>query len=406
MKLNEREGMISTIEKAQIKSRLLSLDIENLKEVAKTLKIDVKPNYNLNELSEYITKKAAVGEINKRNLFNIIDYFKIADRIEHKTLGLTKNQLGEILEIKVNKYTKRSDLVNELRMKILSGEINVNDINSGKIFLRNKLERVKKPETVAYIASRLLGSDVERFTSEDLVKLALEKVNSGEITEEELIGIIQTAQKEMSAVRKRKFEGPTLQKIEKEINLIRNDVAEMKKRLNSIDDERHNGFLRQYRRNTGSGTADFLKKIKMIERGIGNHTEIRYDEFIRELKRNDISIPEFFEQAMLICLLNNISDITSTLRFSVTKNDFFKVLLEETNKIHFISRPIIHEVRKAVMKRLEITTDEFNKNLLECRKMGWVNLIEGAPLSAKEDDWLDAAGKRFYYLEIIGKEQI
>jgi len=82
MKLNEREGMISTIEKAQIKSRLLSLDIENLKEVAKTLKIDVKPNYNLNELSEYITKKAAVGEINKRNLFNIIDYFKIADRIE------------------------------------------------------------------------------------------------------------------------------------------------------------------------------------------------------------------------------------------------------------------------------------------------------------------------------------
>jgi len=291
-------------------------------------------------------------------------------------------------------------------MKILSGEINVNDINSGKIFLRNKLERVKKPETVAYIASRLLGSDVERFTSEDLVKLALEKVNSGEITEEELIGIIQTAQKEMSAVRKRKFEGPTLQKIEKEINLIRNDVAEMKKRLNSIDDERHNGFLRQYRRNTGSGTADFLKKIKMIERGIGNHTEIRYDEFIRELKRNDISIPEFFEQAMLICLLNNISDITSTLRFSVTKNDFFFFLLEETNEIHFISRPIIHEVRKAVMKRLEITTDEFNKNLLECRKMGWVNLIEGAPLSAKEDDWLDAAGKRFYYLEIIGKEQI
>ena len=52
MKLNEEEGMINTIEKAQIKSRLLSLDIKNLKEVAKTLKIDIKTNYNLNELSE------------------------------------------------------------------------------------------------------------------------------------------------------------------------------------------------------------------------------------------------------------------------------------------------------------------------------------------------------------------
>jgi hypothetical protein len=406
MRLNEEECMISTIEKAQIKSRLLSLDIKNLKEVAKTLKIDIKTDYNLNELSEYITKKVVMGEINRGNLFNLIDYFKIADKIERKTLGLTKNQLGEILEIKVNKYTKRNDLIDELRIKVLSGDINVNDINIRKIFLRNKIERVKKPETIAYIASRLLGSDVERFTSEDLVKLALEKVNSEKIAEEELIGIIQTAQKEMSAARKRKFEGPTLQKIEKEINFIRNDVAEIKKRLNSIDDERHNGFLRQYRRDTGNRIADFLKKIKMIERGIGNHSEIRYDEFIRELKRNNISIPELFEQAMLICLMNNITDITSTLRFSITKNDFFKVLLEETNKIHFVSRPIIHEVRKVVMKRLEITIDEFNKNLLECRKMGWVNLIEGAPLSAKEDDWLDAAGKRFYYLEIICKEQI
>lgn len=397
--------MINAIERAQIKSRILSLNIDNLKKLAKTLKFNVEGIPNLNEMAEHLVTKVNSGEINKEQLLNLVDYFEIADKIEHKTLGLTKSQIGNLLRIKVDESTKRNDIIDILRMRVASGGISVNDITGENIFLRNKLERVKKPETIAYIASRLLGRDIERFTSEDLVKLALEKIGSGEISEEGLIGLVQTAQKEVSAAKKRKFEGPTLQKIEKEMFAIRKDIAEINKRLNSINEECNTGLLRQYRRNTGSRTADFLKRLKTIERGIDNQTEIRYDEFIREMKRNNISIPDFFEQAMLIYLLNRISDITSTLRFSITKEDFFKVLLEKTNKMHFVTRPIIYKVRDAVMKHLEITTDEFNKNLLECRKMGWVNLIEGAPVSAKEDDWLDIAGKRFYYLEIIIKEE-
>ena len=175
--------MISGIEKAQIKSRLLSLDIEKLKEVAKTLKIDAESDWSLNELSEYITEKVVVGELNKNNLFNLVDYFGIVEEVEHKTLGLKKDSLGKILGIKVDKNTNRDTLINILRMRISSGEINVNDIKSKNIFLQNKLEKVKKPETIAYIASKLLGSKIERFTSEDLVKLGLEKVESGEIDE-------------------------------------------------------------------------------------------------------------------------------------------------------------------------------------------------------------------------------
>lgn len=395
--------MISKVEKAQIKSRLLSLDIEKLKEAAKTLKINVKPDWSLNELSEYITEKVVAGGINKENLFNLVDYFGIAEKVEHKTLGLKKDYLGKILGIKVDKNTNRDTLIDMLRMRISSGEINVNDIKSKNIFLQNKLERVKKTETIAYIASKLLGSKIERFTSEDLVKLGLEKVESGEIDEQELLTLIESAKKETGAALKRKFEGPTLQKIQEEIKVINSDIRDIKKRLNNIDTERQDGFLRRYRQNTGDKIAEFLKQFKMIEQRINNNTETKYDELIGEIKEGNVPLSDFFEQAMLIYLLDNLSDITSTLRFSITTDDFFNVLSEEVNKAHFVTRPIIYKVKEPITKRLEISSDEFNKYLLECRAKGWLDLIEGAPTSGKDEDWLDIEGKRYYYLEIKRK---
>ncbi|MEA2074857.1 MAG: hypothetical protein U9O85_03870 [Euryarchaeota archaeon] len=395
--------MISEIEKAQIKSRLLSLDIKKLKEAAKTLKINVKPDWSLNEVSEYITEKVVAGEINKENLFNLVDYFGIAEKVEHKTLGLKKDSLGKILGIKVDKTTNRDTLINILRMRISSGEINVNDIKSKNIFLQNKLERVKKPETIAYIASKLLGSKIERFTSEDLVKLGLEKVESGEIEEKELLTFIESAKKETGAAMKRKIEAPTTQKIQKEVDVIRDDIRDIKKRLNNIDAERQDGFLRRYRQNTGDRIADFLKQFKMIEQRINNNTETKYDELIGEIKKRNTSLSDFFEQATLIYLLDNLCDITSTLRFSITIDDFFDVLSEEVNKTHFVTRPIIYKLKEPIKKRLEISSGEFNKYLLECRAKGWLDLIEGAPTSGKHEDWLDIEGKRYYYLEIKRK---
>jgi len=395
--------MISKVEKAQIKSRLLSLDIEKLKEAAKTVKIDVKPDWSLNELSEYITEKVVAGEINKENLFNLVDYFRIAEKVEHKTLGLKKDYLGKILGIKVDKNTNRDTLINMLRMGISSGEINVNDIKSKNIFLQNKLERVKKTETIAYIASKLLDSKIERFTSEDLVKLGLEKVESGEIDEQELLTLIKSAKKETGAAMKRKFEGPTLQKIQEEIKVINGDIRDIKKRLNNIDTERQDGFLRRYRKNTGDKIAEFLKQFKMIEQRINDNTETKYDELIDEIKKGPITLSDFFEQATLIYLLDNLCDITSTLRFSITIDDFFDVLSEEVNKTRFVTRPIIYKLKEPITKRLEISSDEFNKYLLECRAKGWLDLIEGSPTSGKHEDWLDIEGKRYYYLEIKRK---
>lgn len=395
--------MISKVEKAQIKSRLLSLDIEKLKEATKTLKINVKPDWSLNELSEYITEKVVAGGINKENLFNLVDYFGIAEKVEHKTLGLKKDYLGKILGIKVDKNTNRDTLINMLRMRISSGEINVNDIKSKNIFLQNKLERVKKTETIAYIASKLLGSKIERSTSEDLVKLGLEKVESGEIDEQELLTLIESAKKETGAALKRKFEGPTLQKIQEEIKVINGDIRDIKKRMNNIDTERQDGFLRRYRENTGVKIAEFLKQFKMIEQRVNNNTETKYDELIDEIKKGNAPLSNFFEQAMLIYLLDNLGDITSTLRFSITTDDFFDVLSEEVNKAHFVTRPIIYKLKEPITKRLEISSDEFNKHLLECRAKGWLDLIEGAPTSGKHEDWLDIEGKRYYYLEIKRK---
>ena len=63
----------------------------------------------------------------------------------------------------------------------------------------------------------------------------------------------------------------------------------------------------------------------------------------------------------------------------------------------FASRPIIYKIKDKITEHLGI----FYKYLMECVGKGWVNLIEGSPLSGKEGDWFDIAGRRFYYLGFI-----
>lgn len=103
---------------------------------------------------------------------------------------------------------------------------------------------------------------------------------------------------------------------------------------------------------------------------------------------------------MLVICLDKIKELVKPMRFPIQTGYFFDVLREETNKMHFASRPIIHKIRGAVTKRLEMSNEEFNKKLIECVKNGSINLIEGSPVSGKDDDWLDIAGRRFYYFEI------
>jgi len=390
--------MVSGIEKAQIKSRLLSLSIDKLKELRQTLQLPLKDNSSSNELIDYITEKVITGEIEKQTIFNLVDYFQISDRIEHKTLGLKREHLGKLVGMKVDRNTSRDVLINRLRGQILAGKINVNELRGGNIFLKNKLEKVKKNETIAYVASKLLGERIERFSSEDLVNLGLGKVEAGEITEEELLDIIEKARKETTSAQKRKIEGPTLLKIEKEIDSIRGDIREIKKLLSTIDEERHGGFIRRYRDDTDDRIADFMKKIKLIEKN--NSTELRYDRLLAEIKRQGSSIEQFFEKAMLVCLLDNLCDIAARLRLSLSTDDFFTVLTEEIDKAHFVTRPIIHKLKNSIGKRLEISSEEFNQYLLDCRARGLIDLIEGAPASGTEDDWLDIEGRRYYYLEI------
>ena len=393
--------MISKIERAQIKSRLLLLGIEKLRVVGKTLNMPLSDDYSLNELADYITEKVVAGKINKQNIFNSVDYFLISDQIEHKTLGLTKEHLAKILRIKDDRSTTRDALINNLRGQILAGRISVNELKGRNIFLKNKLQKVKKPETIAHVASKLLGERIERFSPEDFVNLGLEKVESGEITEEELLDLIDKARKETTSAQKRKIEGPTLQKIEKEIDSIRSDIREIKKLLSTIDEERQIGFIRRYRDDTDDRIADFIKKIKLI--GTSFDTDLKYETLLAEIKRQGISIEQLFEKAMLVYLLDNLSDIALRVRVSLSTDDFFKVLTEEIDKAHIITRPIIHKLKDSITRRLKISPEEFNQYLLDCRSAGKIDLIEGSPASGKDEDWLDIEGRRYYYLEIRRK---
>jgi len=77
---------------------------------------------------------------------------------------------------------------------------------------------------------------------------------------------------------------------------------------------------------------------------------------------------------------------------------FYDILVDTVNKMNFPSSPIIYKVRNAVTKRTGITDEEFYKYLMQTASEGWINLVEGSPISGPESNWYDIGGRRFYYL--------
>ncbi len=393
---------MDSIERADIKKKLQHIGLNNLKGVSKAIKLETEHIDNLNDLAEAIIAKLENGVLIKENIQNLIDYFEFAHEVEPQTLGLTTKEFKRILGIEgTDRVISREELINRLRERIYKLEIKTNDIrNYRELFLEKRLKKIRKPEIRAFIASKLGGATIESISPEELVKLALEKVKSKNIENDELIKLIDTAQKELTAAGKKESNGQALQKIQNGIEAIERDIVEIKKILENLNGVRQTGYVRQYREKIGSNTEELLKTFKMIIQKPENQRENKFDEIVKELKKSNIDLSEFIEQAMLVICLDQISELVKPMRFPIQTGYFLNVLREETNKIHFASRPIIHKIRDAVTKRLEMSNEEFNKKLIECVKIGSINLIEGSPVSGKDDDWLDIAGRRFYYLEI------
>ncbi len=389
------------IEKAKIKARLQGIGLEGLRELSKVINLEIKQNDSLNDLAETIIANLEKEVIKKDNILNLIDYFEFADKIEHKTQDLSKPQLKDIVGIKSKTMNINYEkLIETLRIKIYKLEINTDDVikKYNDFRLRNKLKKIK-PEMRAYIASKLKDAKIDTISSEEFIDLAIENVKLGKIRAEEIEELIKTVQKELKVVNKRESKEKTLDKVQKEIETIKKDIAEIRKVLENLDSGRQIGHLRKYREKTGLNTGNFLKTFKMIIQKIESERENKFDDILNEFKRSNIDLPEFIEQAMVVISLKQISELVSPMRFSISSEEFFNVLYEETNKIDFTSRKVIHKIRDVVTKRLEMSNKEFYKYLIECVKNGWIVLIEGSPVSGKEDDWLDIAGRRFYYLE-------
>ena len=386
------------VERDNIRVRFKHIGLKSLKEFFKVIKIETEQKENLNDLVEIIIVKLDNGELKKDKLLNLIDYFEFSNKIEHKTLGLTNKQFREILKIKEkSRDFGRSQLIEELREKIYKLEIKSNEI--GEYFLESILRKIKNPEILAFVSTKLSGDAIESISLDEFVKLAIGKVKSGEIEEDELVRLVDTVQKDLSELQK-------AQKLE----AIERDVSEIKKTLDKVLDyiERREqiGYLRQYRKGTGIKIAEFLHSVKKINQKIDVETGDKFDEIIEELKRENIDMYEFVEQANWVSSMVLVSRFVSKKRFPISSDYFYKVAYEESNKMYFASRPIIYKIRDAVTKRLDVSNEEFKNKLIECLENGDINLIEGSPVSGKDDDWMDINGRRFYYLEFKRKLDI
>ena len=396
--------MLNQVEKAKLKAALFKLEPIDIKKLSDTVGVAIPTEARtIDQISDMIVSEIEAGKIEYYSVMNIIDYFRMASKIENKSFGLNKDALAELLGIRNGtlKGTSRDELIRALRRKVLIGEISVAQLQSQTdLFVRRRINRITKSNTRAYIANKLLGTNVDDFSLNDLTELLLSKLRTGEFTDSEIEQLIEEAQKETQLARKRKIEGVSNQQLAHRMDIIGQDVRELKQVLRKIDEQRMSGFFRQYRFASGKNIARMLKDVQLVSRAINAVSEEKFDKLIAELEKKGYSLPQVLEETEIIAALDAIVKVANSLDFLPPLEDFFDVLKDEVKNMALSKTPAIHEIRGAMIAQLSISPKDFTRRLLECRAKGWIRLIEGSPPTESEDNWLDINGRRYFYIEL------
>ena len=149
------------------------------------------------------------------------------------------------------------------------------------------------------------------------------------------------------------------------------------------------------------------------KKSIESFVDRSFDPISKKIDELDIKCSFISSKIKQEIMTSNLSDKTKHIFSSIRTchkpikiEEFIKILYTESSQMYFATRLIIYKVREKISEKLGTTDEEFNEYLFECLKKGWINLIEGSPLSGKETDWYDIGGRRFYYFEFIPNHEI
>ncbi len=401
-----RMASLSQLENAKLRASLFPLGVDTTVQLLETLGREVPQGEREPEtLTALVVSEVESGRASLDAVLRLTEYFKLAPKVENKSSGLTKVALAELLGMRTgsSERTTREELIKDLRRRILDGTVSpAGLVTQDELFIRNRINKIKKPGIRGYIATRLLGTNVEDYAPADLTQLLLDRIRGGQLTEDEMDQLIKKAQSEAQLARRRKVEGVTNIELAQRIDRLAADVREVRAMVRRLDEQRVQGFAREFRPESGRDIVGLLREARVALAKGGGKPEDKYDHLLSELMRDGRSLSTLVERVELMTLLDRLEQMVHALTLSIPPEDFIRILKDEVAAMHVATSPPIFKVRDAVLKRLGLSPEEWTRQLLECRTRGWVRLIEGAPYSESEDHWLDMDGRRYYYLEVVG----
>jgi hypothetical protein len=363
-----------------------------LKDIAQKYTVVFGEDVTLNILADAIVSNVVDGGKDTEALVRLASYYPQKAKFD----VLTKEQLCNILKIDPTKKTTKPQILEDMRDKIQSGDIRIDELSEHLI--SGVLLSIKKPDVSQYLAKKL-GWPGDAITNEDLVKLVLGKIRDGSLNEKNIDAYLAEAEM-VFKTKKTKDEAIDLKVINAKLEGLKHEIDLIKPKIEELYlAQQKSGFKKQYRQDIEKDLETFLKRIKDIEHATNDRTIRRYDLIIEELTK-EYETPQLVEKALIAVLLSSLSELIKTQPFPTSIDDFKQALREETEKLKFVSRPVICQVREKIMERLSINAAEFNKFMLDCQHNGTVTLIEGSPASQKDGDWIDHGGRRYYYFSI------
>ena len=370
------------------------------------LQIDVESKPS-EYLASSIVDGVKIGSVDIDGMRALLDYFsKYAPKIESKSFGLKKEALFQLLGLQEGtkqKETTREQLIQALRTQVYRRILPLSNLEQQqRLFLKNRLSMIKKPEVRAYLGSKILGSTISDITLEDLVNLIESKLMTHELRDDDVERLIKGAQTETVKGKRNTPKDYLKTGIEQRLDALSRDIQEIKQVIKKLEDRKIEGYVREYRPETGRALDRLIRSAKISSRQSPLKTEDFYDRLLTDLRRSSGSeMPVIIEQVELIAALKSLVEVAFQTELSLSSEDFLRLLKEEIGTMGSGVNVPIHKIRDRITEKTGISREQFLAKLAECRATGQLRLIEGSPPSESGENWVELRGRRFYYLELV-----
>jgi len=278
--------------------------------------------------------------------------------------------------------------------------------------LRERLEKLSKKqliELVKFLDIKFKGRT--KAKKDEIISNIINLIEKEELS-------IKRIEKELSKDKYKERKKEAIQRItKKDLEKLKEDVSSELKRLHKIETKLESLIedIRKFDRKLLELSEQLLllkESLTLAENTtfsvlLSNFRRIAleldkpedFDKFIKKLPTQNMNLNEVVKIGNAIVTISLLSEIIKKLRWPDDLDLFYIIVKSEFKKISTPDGTVpIYQMREIVCRKMGITPEDFNRQLIACFKKGWLTLDFRSPIGEENIEYLEVNGRNYYVI--------